>query len=88
MTINRSLSRCSLFRSLLAVTLVESINATGSVHQFLLAGEKRVAGRTDFNVQIVFLGRTCLKAFSAGTADSDFVIFGVNSWFHYPLPLA
>jgi len=73
------------FSSLLAVAFVESIDASGSVNQLLLAGEKRVAGRTNFNVQIVFLSRTSLKTFAARAGHCDFRVIWMYLWFHGPL---
>jgi hypothetical protein len=51
------LRRGSRFRCLLfPVTLVEAINASGSVYQLLLAGKKRVTSRANFHVQVAFSG--------------------------------
>ena len=41
-----------------------------------------MAGRTDFDVQIALLGRTRLEGLAAGTGNSDFSVFRVNSRFH------
>ncbi len=80
------LSRGRAFRgSLLAITFVESIHASGRVNQLLLAGEKRVASRADFNVQVAFFGRTRLKSFAAGAGNSDLAILWMNLWFHCSL---
>ena len=66
-----------------AVTLVEAIHASGGVNQLLLAGKERVAGRTDFHVQVALFGRARLKRLAAGAGNGDLNVFGVNSWFHY-----
>lgn len=42
-------------RSFFSVFLLETLNTPGSVHQFLLAGEKRMARGTNFHIQL-FLG--------------------------------
>ena len=76
----RSSSFC---RGFLAVALVKSIHAAGGVDELLLAGEKRMAGRADFHMQVAFFGRTCLKSLTASTSNGDFRIVGMNSWFHY-----
>jgi hypothetical protein len=77
------LLRCgSAFRRFFAVALVKSIHATGGVDQLLLAGEKRMASRTDFHVQIALLGRTRLEGLAAGAGYSYFSVFRVNSRFH------
>lgn len=77
--------RLSLFGLLLAVTLVEAINASGGVNQLLLAREEWVAIRADFDVQVVLARRARGKAVAAGAQDFDFVVFRVNSLFHVPL---
>jgi hypothetical protein len=76
----------SVFRwSLFAVALIEAIDASRSIDQLLLAGEKRMTSRADFNVQIAFFGRARLKGFAAGAGNRDLAIFRVNLWFHYSL---
>ena len=67
---------------LLAITFVEAIDAPCGIDQLLLTREERVAGRTDFDVQVALAGGAGLERLAAGAANSDFVIFGVNSWFH------
>jgi hypothetical protein len=45
--------------------LPEALDASGGVHEFLLAGEKRVAIRADFHVDIAFVrgpGAECITA--------------------------
>jgi len=69
----------------LAVATIESIDATRGVNQLLLAGEKRMASRTNFYVQIALLGRTCLKTFAARASYRDFAIFRMNSSFHFAI---
>ena len=66
-----------------AVTLIEAIHASCSVDQLLLTGKKRVAGGTDFHVQVALFGRAGLERFAAGAGNVDLYVFGVNSWFHY-----
>src|SRR5205809_378901 len=75
------------FRLLLAITLVEAINATGSVHELLLAREERVAFGADFHVQLVLARRARGKRVATRALHLDFVIFRVNSLFHVPLLL-
>ena len=72
----------SAFGGLSAVTFVEAIDAACGINQLLLAGKERVAGRTDFDVQIAFFGRAGFERLTARAANSYFVIFGMNSWFH------
>jgi hypothetical protein len=67
----------------LAIATIESIDAARRVNQLLLAGEKRMASRTNFHVQIALFGRTRLKIFAASTSYCDLVIFRMNSRFHF-----
>ena len=66
----------------LAVTLVKAIDASRGIDQLLLTGKERVAGGTDFHVQIAFFRRTRLEGLAASAANSDFSVFRVNSRFH------
>ncbi len=86
------MSRGSGFRrrfrgSFLAVTLVEPIYASRRINQLLLAGEKWMASRADFNVQVATLGRTRLKSFTAGAGDGYLAICWMYLWFHCSLTL-
>src|SRR2546421_8296204 len=67
----------------LAIAPIESIHASRGVYQLLLAGKERVARRTNFHVQIALLRRTRLKSLAARAGDCDFVIFRMNSGFHF-----
>lgn len=62
-------------------TLVEFVNATGCIDQFLLTGEKRVAGSADTNAQL-FAGGTCQinRATSAGNRGVN--VMGMDIVFH------
>ena len=64
------------------VTLVEAIDASGGIDELLFTGEERVASRTDFDVQVTFLGGASLECFAARAGDGYFNVFGMNSWFH------
>ena len=66
----------------LAVALVEAIDSSRGVDQLLLAGKERVASRTNFNVQVTFLGRASLEGLAARAGDGDINVFWVDSWFH------
>ena len=57
------------------------------VDQLLFARKERVTGRTNFHVQIFFPGRARLKGFAAGAGHCDFLIFRMNSGFHFFLTL-
>jgi hypothetical protein len=80
---NELLSSCSFLGWLFAITLVEAINASCGVDQFLLSSEKRVTGGADFNVEVTFTRGPSLKRLATGTGDSDFGVFRVYSRFHY-----
>jgi hypothetical protein len=73
------------FRLFLAVAFVEAVNAPGSVNQLLLAREKRVALRADFDVQVFLARRARGKTVAAGALHLDFVVFRMDSLFHVPL---
>ena len=70
------------WRAAASVTFVKAINTTGGVNQFLLAGKKRVAFRADFDVQIVFHRRSCLKIIAARAVDGYIGVIRVNFRFH------
>jgi hypothetical protein len=74
---------CGRFRSgFFAIALVEAIDASGGIDQLLFAGEERMASRTNFDVQIAFLGGASLECLAASAANVNFDVFRVNSWFH------
>jgi hypothetical protein len=65
------------------VFLGEAFDATRCVDELLLAREKRVAVRADFDAQhVAFDSRARLESISAGAVDRDGVIVGVNPGFH------
>jgi hypothetical protein len=69
------------------VFLVEFLNATSGVHDFLRPGVERVAFRTNFNVQRWFancgLG---LESIAATAGHGDFGILWVSVCFHLGFP--
>ena len=67
----------------LAVTLIEAIDASGGIDELLFAGKERVASRTDFYVQVTFLRGAGLERISTRAGNGYFVVFGMNSWFHF-----
>ena len=77
------LRRSCLRGFLLSITSVEAIHSAGSIDQLLLAGKKRMAGGTDFNMEIAFPRRARLERLAAGAGHSYFFIFWVNSGFHF-----
>jgi len=79
------MSAFRLFRCLggsAGVALVKAVNASGRIDQFLLAGEERVACRTNFYMQVVFHSRPCLKSAAAGANDGYFAVVWMYFWFH------
>ena len=66
------------------VALLETLDTSGGVDQFLLAGKERMAGRA--HLQPYFrLGRVRFKFVSAGAGNRYFVVFGMNSFSHFVL---
>jgi hypothetical protein len=67
---------------LLSILLLEAFNATRRINQLLLTGKERMAVRADFDVNLL-LGRTCRPGCAAGANDVTFLIFGMDTWFHF-----
>src|SRR2546429_5989710 len=68
-------------------TPIKTTPAPRRVNQFLIARKKRMASRTNLNVQIPFARRARLKSLAASASHSDFLIFRMNSGFHFVLTL-
>ena len=66
---------------LAAVFPIESFNSTGSVDQFLLSGEERMAVGTYFKPDLG-LGRPRLPGFATRAVDSGVHVFGMNIGLH------
>jgi hypothetical protein len=64
-----------------AVSLFESLNTTCSIHKLLFTGKERVAGRTNFRCYLR-LGGTGKEGIAAQTLDRNFIILGMDSFFH------
>jgi hypothetical protein len=67
---------------LAGIALVEAVNATGRVHQFLFSGKKRMTFRANFDVQIIAHRRARFKTVAARADHRDFVIIRMNFLFH------
>jgi hypothetical protein len=65
----------------LAVSFFETLNASGCVNQLLLAGVKRVAGGTDFSVDLFFCG-ACQECITAQALNGNLGIIWVDAFFH------
>ena len=76
----RSTERLFLFK--LGVLFAEAINASGSVQKTLLASEEGVAGRTDFHMNLLALGRKHMLFMAAGAGNCGIVDFGMDVFFH------
>jgi hypothetical protein len=67
----------------LAVLLPEAFNTASGVDNLLLAGIKRVTGRTNFNVKRLAIGGAGRENIATATGDVDFDVVRVNSFFHF-----
>src|SRR5438477_2671872 len=65
-----------------SVLAAEALDASGGVHEFLLAGEKRVAIRADFHVDIAFVRGPGAECIAARAEHANFVVRGMNSCLH------
>jgi len=78
---NAGLSR---FCASLVVFLVEFLNATSGVHDFLCSGVKRVAFRANFYVHGRLAdGGLGLESIATAASDCEFGILWVNICFHF-----
>src|SRR5579875_1369508 len=67
----------------ICVFSLETLHPPGAVNQLLLAGEKGMAVRANFNVQYgVLVSRARLESVSTRADDLDLVIVRVNISFH------
>jgi hypothetical protein len=66
---------------MLGVLLVELLDPAGGIDQFLLAGEKGMAGGTDFHLDLLVNGAE-LNLVAAGALGLDLVIGGMDISFH------
>ena len=65
-----------------AVTSTEFVDLTSCVHDFLLAGIKRMAGGADFNADIFTGGRASYESVATATRDVDLFLLWVDIRFH------
>jgi hypothetical protein len=73
---------CGLAGVGLRVLPAEALNASGGVHQFLLAGKERVAIRADFQVNGALVGGPGGKCVSACAVHAHFFILGMDRCLH------
>ena len=69
------------------VFLVEFINTTAGIYEFLLAGIKRVALGADLNGDVL-LGGACLNDGTASTFNSGLLVVGMYSFLHFFSPVS
>jgi len=67
---------------MLFVFLHELINPASGINQLLFASEKGMAVRTDFDLHLG-VNRTELNAITTGTNRYNFMIFWMDTFFHY-----
>src|SRR5579859_995428 len=79
----RASGRGRLRICLLAVLLAEFFDATGRVHDFLLAGIEGMAGRADFHVQGFAQSGTRSKGIAATAGHCDVGVFGMDFRLHF-----
>lgn len=71
--------------SLFAIAAVELVNTSGNVHQFLFAGEERMAFRADTD-SLLFSRGVDFPDLSAGADHLRGTIIRMNSFFHFCKP--
>ena len=74
----------TLLHNAFFVSVVELVNTSGSIHQFLFTGEERMALGADLNFQIAN-GRSNLKSITASARNCCYLIFGMGFRFHSDL---
>ena len=66
----------------LRVLAAEALDASCGIHQLLLAREKRVASRANFNIDVAMMRGTSRKCIAARAVDLYFVIIRMNGCLH------
>ena len=65
-----------------AVLSAELVDATGRIHDLLRTRIKRMAGRTDIDVQLVGQRRLGIELVTATADNLDFAVLGMNVGLH------
>jgi len=73
--------RLLLFYLFDAVLLVEALDTTCCVYEFLFSSKERMAGRTNFDLDVLYR-RTGLDDISAGAGDGGELVLGMNTALH------
>jgi hypothetical protein len=76
----------SFFFLVLTIALHEAVYTSFGIHNLLLTGVERMAGAANFYTNRL-LGGTELDFAAADTAGDNFVILGMNSFFHNSVPV-
>jgi len=66
----------------LGVFAAEALNAASRIHKLLLAGEKGMTRRANFNADVAFVCGTGNECVSAGAMHADLAVMGMNGCFH------
>ena len=74
----RDKSICGFVRGGLSIAPIEAFHAAGGVHEFLLAGEKRMASRADLQADITLMRGTRLKDAATGAMHCYLCVFGMD----------
>jgi hypothetical protein len=74
--------RCRLLLYFFTVFLAEFLNPACGIDNFLLARIEGMTDRTYFDMQGLAHGGTGLERIAATAAYGEFLIIGVNFWFH------
>jgi hypothetical protein len=69
--------------ALAAVLAAEFIDPTGGINNLLFAGVERMAGRTDFYMQIIGQRRARSEIVATAAGDLNFLILGMYLCFHW-----
>ena len=64
-----------------AIALLEAINTSAGINQFLLAAEERMALRANIDAQFLF-DRTGFKGFTTNAAYNGLAVIGMDLLFH------
>ncbi len=66
----------------LCKTLLELVNASAGIYEFLLTCIERMALGADFNVHITLYG-VSLNACTTSTSDGSYFVLGMNTVLHF-----
>ena len=64
-----------------AILLLETLDSTGSVNELLFSGKEGVAGGANLESNLRSC-RTSFELIATGAGHQDFVILGMNTFFH------